>query len=94
MKTAGLKRLTIDLPSDDHFKLKVLASYEGLSMKDYLLTRALGDHKEGVKMGKDDETHYLLKSRVNRARIMKAFSSKKSAKTFSSVRELKHALGI
>lgn len=90
MKTAT-KRLTIDLPVNEHFKLKVLASYEGLSMKDYLLSHVL--HDRGIA-NKNNETDHLLKSKVNKARIMKALLSKKSARTFSSVKELKHALGI
>ena len=94
MKTIDKKRLTIDLSNEEHFKLKVLASYEGLSMKDYLLSHTLRGNKENEKKGKNDETHYLLKSENNRQRIINALASKKPARTFHSLKELKHALGI
>jgi len=94
MKTMDIKRLTIDLSKDEHFKLKVLASYEGLSMKDYLLSHALRDGKSDAKISKNDETEYLLKTKKNKDRIIKALSSKKTGRTFSSIKDLKHALGV
>ncbi len=90
MKTMDIKRLTIDLSKDEHFKLKVLASYEGLSMKDYLLSHALRESKAS----KNDETAYLLKSKKNKERLVKALGSKKSSRSFDSIKDLKNALGI
>lgn len=36
-----MARLTLDIPDDTHRKLKTLAAYFGMSMKDFLITRAL-----------------------------------------------------
>ena len=36
-----MARLTLDIPDDTHRKIKTLAAYFGMSMKDFLITRAL-----------------------------------------------------
>lgn len=36
-----MARLTLDIPDDTHRKLKMLAAYFGMSMKDFLISRAL-----------------------------------------------------
>lgn len=36
-----MARLTLEIPDDTHRKLKTLAAYFGMSMKDFLITRAL-----------------------------------------------------
>ncbi len=36
-----MARLTLDIPDETHRKLKTLAAYFGMSMKDFLITRAL-----------------------------------------------------
>ncbi len=35
-----MARLTLDIPDDTHRKLKTLAAYFGMTMKDFLLSRA------------------------------------------------------
>lgn len=44
-----MARLTLDIPDDTHRKLKTLAAYLGMTMKDFLISRALSpaDHKAG-----------------------------------------------
>ncbi|RYD31983.1 MAG: hypothetical protein EOP86_16690, partial [Verrucomicrobiaceae bacterium] len=37
-----MARLTLDIPDDTHRKLKTLAAYFSMSMKDFLLSRAFG----------------------------------------------------
>ncbi|MCR4334286.1 MAG: antitoxin [Patescibacteria group bacterium] len=83
------KRLTIDLTKEEHLKLKLLASFEGVTMKSYLLSRSLHNQKS-----KKDETEYLLKSKKNRERIIKGLSSKVSGMAFASIKDLKYALGV
>ncbi len=36
-----MARLTLDIPDDTHRKLKTLAAYFGMTMKDFLISRAL-----------------------------------------------------
>ncbi len=36
-----MARLTLEIPDDTHRKIKTLAAYFGMSMKDFLITRAL-----------------------------------------------------
>jgi len=36
-----MARLTLDIPDDMHRKLKTLAAYFGMTMKDFLISRAL-----------------------------------------------------
>lgn len=36
-----MARLTLDIPDDTHRKLKTLAAYLGMTMKDFLISRAL-----------------------------------------------------
>jgi uncharacterized protein (DUF1778 family) len=36
-----MARLTLDIPDETHRKLKTLAAYLGMSMKDFLISRAL-----------------------------------------------------
>lgn len=36
-----MARLTLEIPDDLHRKIKTLAAYVGMSMKDFLITRAL-----------------------------------------------------
>lgn len=82
--TTITKRLTIDLSEGDHKRLKLMSSIEGVSMKEFLLSRAFEN--------KSEETEYLLKGE-NKARILKALSSKKG-KTFDSLKDIKNAIGI
>jgi uncharacterized protein (DUF1778 family) len=43
-----MARLTLDIPDEIHRKLKTLAAYCGMTMKDFLLSRALGPGECGA----------------------------------------------
>lgn len=38
-----MPRLSIDIPAETHKRLKAMAALEGVSLKDYVLSRALSD---------------------------------------------------
>lgn len=86
------KRLTLDISPQTHRRLKTLASYHGVTMKEFMLSRVLPEI--GVSKA-NDETVYLLKNRKNRERLLiSASRDRKDNKSFNSLKALKHALGI
>ena len=42
----AMPRLSIDITSEEHQKLKAIAALKGQSIKDYVLKRTLGDAPE------------------------------------------------
>lgn len=97
--TTLIKRLTLDVTADEHRRLKTLASFYGVTMKDFLLASVIDGGESGQKFRKKtapgDETSYLLQSAPNKKRLLESLKRRaKGRKTFGSVKELKHALGI
>ncbi|MDO8594147.1 MAG: hypothetical protein Q7R93_01360 [bacterium] len=89
------KRLTLDMSVQEHRRLKTLASFHGVTMKDFLLSKVLLQEKPRSRRSRTDETAYLLKSPVNKRRLFESVRrTGKRNKSFGSLRELKHALGI
>jgi len=89
-----IKRLTIDITLDEHRRLKTMASFHGVTMKDFLLGNLLSNQKKSRK-GAKTETAYLLGSAANKKRLLEALKRNSTDRTsFGSVKELKHALGI
>jgi uncharacterized protein (DUF1778 family) len=90
-----IKRLTLDMTADEHRRLKTIASFHGVTMKDFLLSNILPETKIFREKTKVEETAYLLKSAANKKRLIAALGrSGNKNKSFSSLKELKHALGI
>jgi hypothetical protein len=66
-----MPRLSIDISPEDHQKLKAIAALRGLSIKDYVLGRALGDAPALAGMSEDEAFMTLanfLEPRVEQAR--------------------------
>jgi len=90
-----IKRLTLDITADEHRQLKTLASFHGVTMKDFLISNIFPDKKTLRKNRKTTETQYLLGSAANKKRLLEALKRNSTDRTsFGSVKELKHALGI
>ena len=85
-------RVTLDIPAEEHRQIKTLAAFNGMTMKDFIVSRALGK-KEAVPLV--DETEYLLASPANAARLEATLKSDPADRmVFTSVEELRHALGV
>jgi uncharacterized protein (DUF1778 family) len=83
-----MSRLTIEIAPEQHRMIKALATISGLSIKDFILDKAL------TKSAADTTSH-LLSSKKNAKRLRDSISSPKSRHhKFQSMDELKHALGI
>lgn len=94
MNTA-VKRLTLDMTPDEHRRLKTLAAFHGVTMRDFLLSNLFSDEKPARKSVKAGETAYLLRSARNRKRLLESLARGGARrKAFRSVKELKHALGV
>jgi uncharacterized protein (DUF1778 family) len=85
-----MSRLTIEIDPEQHRKIKTLATYTGMTLKDFILERTLG-----TSSATEDTTEKLLASPKNAARLRKAIASPESAnKIFNSIEDLEDALGI
>jgi len=90
-----MKRLTLDMSAQEHRRLKTLASFHGVTMKEFLLSNTLLQEKPRSRNGHRDGTAYLLKSSANKWRLLTSVHrTAKRSKSFNSLKELKHALGI
>jgi hypothetical protein len=84
-------RLTIEIEPEQHRQIKTLATFSGMTIKEYILTKILGPQQ---KTGSDANAE-LTKSAANSRRLRKAVAAPKSKHvTFTSMKELKDALGI
>ena len=83
-----MSRLTIEIDPDQHRRIKTLATYAGMTIKDFILAKTLPP-VEG------DATSQLLGSPVNAERLKQAIATPPSQHlTFESVEDVRHALGI
>jgi hypothetical protein len=93
-------RVTLDIPAEAHRQIKTLAAFNGMTMKDFIVSRALStdsvEEKKGANKSQgSDETEYLLSSPVNAARLQSALQSAPNTRVgFNSVEELRNALGV
>ncbi len=90
-------RVTLDITSEAHRQLKTLAAFSGMTMKDFILNRALGSEAV-IKSARGkpdgmDETEYLLSSPANAARLEAAVHSEKRV-SFATEEELRSAIGL
>lgn len=60
-----MPRLSIELSADEHRRLKASAAIAGVSLRDYVLTRALADVPESDELA---ELAAFLKPRIAEAR--------------------------
>ncbi len=86
-----MSRLTIELQPEQHRQIKTLATFAGMSIKDFILAKTL--HSFSNAQG--DSTDQLLASPKNAARLKEALATPASEHVvFASIEELNHALGI
>jgi hypothetical protein len=85
-----MSRLTIEIDPEQHRKIKTLATFSGMTLKEFILERTLSPSS-----AKDDPTEKLLSSPKNAARLKEAIASPESThRIFESIEELENALGI
>jgi len=85
-----MSRLSIEIDAEQHRQIKTLATFEGMSMKDYILSKLLS-----VKKEEQDTTKKLLSDPTNKARLMEALGTPAGDYVgFESIEELKDALKI
>jgi len=86
-----MNRLTIEIDPEQHRQIKTLATFSGMTIKDFILTKTIGiqRNEEG------DASDRLLGSTKNAARLREAIATPSSEhRIFESVEDLKDALGI
>jgi hypothetical protein len=85
-----MSRLSIEIDPEQHRQIKTLATFAGLSIKDYILTKTLPSRGET-----EDATDHLLKSPKNAKRLRQAIAAPTSEhRVFQTLEELEDALGI
>lgn len=85
-----MNRLTIEIDPEQHRQIKTLASFSGMTLKDFILSRTLASLEEPV-----DATQQLLGAPENAKRLRKAIAAPASKhRVFDSMEDLKDALGI
>lgn len=77
-------RLSIDISSEDHQKLKAIAALKGHSIKDYVLGRALGDAPALDGMSEDQA--FMALANFLGPRIEQARRSELSGKSLDEIR--------
>ncbi|MDX2227288.1 MAG: hypothetical protein SFY92_09395 [Verrucomicrobiae bacterium] len=86
----AMSRLTIEIDPEQHRKIKTLATFAGMTLKEYILERALAPQSP-----KDGTTQELLGSPRNAARLREALASPEDThRVFETIEELEDALGI
>ena len=87
----SMSRLSIEIEPEQHRQIKTLATFEGLSIKDYILQKTLymGAHVE------EDTTEFLLSSPKNVKRLKESLETPESEHlVFESLDDLRDALGV
>jgi uncharacterized protein (DUF1778 family) len=85
-----MSRLSIEIDPDQHRQIKTLATFAGMSLKDYILARTLP-----AKSVEADSTEKLLSSPKNAKRLRASVNTPASEHVvFESLTDLKNALGI
>lgn len=89
-KFERMSRLSIEIDPEQHRQIKTLASFSGMTIKEFILSKTLESSEPEM-----DTTEKLLSSPKNRKRLMDAMNEPKSNHiVFESVEELERALGI
>jgi hypothetical protein len=85
-----MSRLSIEIDPESHRQIKTLATFAGMTIKDYILAKTLPGKAQA-----EEATEQLLKSPKNAARLRDAIASPQSDHVaFDSLEELEDALGI
>jgi uncharacterized protein (DUF1778 family) len=87
----NMNRLTIEIEPEQHRQIKTLATFSGMTIKEFILSKTLGPQRGATV----DTTDRLMGSGKNAARLREAISTPDSEhRVFESVEDLKDALGI
>ena len=85
-----MSRLSIEIEPEQHRQIKTLATFAGMSIKDYVLQRTLA-----AQVQAQDATERLLASPRNARRLREALKTPQSEHlVFESLQDLEDALGI
>lgn len=86
-----MSRLTIEIDPKQHRQIKTLATFAGMTIKEFILAKTLGAEAEEGR----DTTYRLLASPKNADRLRKAIRTPPpQRRVFESMEDLKDALGI
>jgi hypothetical protein len=81
-----MSRLSIEINPEQHRQIKTLATFSGLTIKDYILSKTLPGR---------DATENLLSSPKNAKRLKEALETPATKhRVFESLTDLEDALGI
>ncbi len=85
-----VSRLSIEIEPEEHRQIKTLATFAGMTIKDYILSKTIPRKRERL-----NETDRLLASPKNAQRLKEALAAPDAKHVvFESVEELADALGI
>jgi hypothetical protein len=87
---AIMSRLSIEIDTEQHRQIKTLATFAGLSIKEFILRKTLFERDKG-----EDATEKLLSSPENAKRLKEAVATPAAEhQVFESLKDLEDALGI
>lgn len=90
----GMNRLTIEIEPEQHRQIKTLATFAGMTIKEFILSRTLTPSSAQPQEPADTTTR-LLGSPRNAKRLREAISAKTPKHLiFETTEDLKRALGI
>ncbi len=88
-----MSRLTIEIDPQQHRQIKTLATFAGMTIKEFVIAKTLGS-SEPVRQNEGDTTETLLASSHNALRLREAIAEETPGHLhFDSVEDLRHALG-
>lgn len=89
-----MTRLTIEIEPEQHRQIKTLATFSGMTIEEFILSKTLPPSNAKARQV-EDLTSRLLESPQNAKRLRAAIKTpRKDYKVFETMVELKDALGI
>jgi len=90
----GMNRLTIEIEAEQHRQIKTLATFAGMTIKDFILAKTLTPSSVPPQQP-EDTTARLMGAPKNAKRLREAITSKTPKHLiFETTEDLKRALGI
>ena len=90
----GMNRLTIEIEPEQHRQIKTLATFAGMTIKEFILSKTLTPSSVQSSPSEDTTTQ-LLGSPKNAKRLRKAITAKTPRHLiFETTEDLKRALGL
>ncbi len=86
-----MNRLTIEIEPEQHRQIKTLATFSGMTIKEFILSKTIGPQRANA----GDSTDRLTGTTKNAARLRVAIATPDSEHSvFETIEDLKDALGI